>query len=153
MGSGWLTLCQMVTSPRPLDRFSDSSLEMILYLLLIESSDMLGSMILTSEAPTAILVLIQWKMIMSSWWLHCLPLGEPRYSWLENKMDLLQSQARIWIWLWDILILRTLGPSDPGTFGLLNFQFLTSSLLHHHFILLPTSFLLVWYGLAVLSDY
>ena len=30
-------------------------------------------------------------------------------------MDLLWSQARIWIWVWDILVLGTLGPWDPWT--------------------------------------
>ena len=46
-----------------------------------------------------------------------------------DKMDLLYSQARIWMWLLDILFLGTLGPLDPGTLGLLDFE--TSSLIHH----------------------
>ena len=32
-----------------------------------------------------------------------------------NKMDLLYSQARIWMWVWDILVLGTLGPWNPWT--------------------------------------
>ena len=47
--------------------------------------------------------------------------------------------------LWDP---GTLKPPDPGTFGLLDFHFFTSFLFHHLLILLPTSFLLVWFGMV-----
>ena len=68
-----------------------------------------------------------------------------------NRMDLLESQAHIWMWLWDILILGTLRPLDPGTLGVLDFV-LTPFTYFYILLFLPTSFYLllppglVWFG-------
>ena len=72
----------------------------------------------------------------------------------HNKMDLLYSQARIWIWLWDVLvlwtlgpwILGTLGPLDLRTLGLETFWPLPSSTTSSYFLLPLTS--LVWFGMV-----
>ena len=43
-------------------------------------------------------------------------------KWYIYKMDLLLSHACIWMWLWDILVIRTLRSLDPATLELLDFQ-------------------------------
>ena len=68
----------------------------------------------------------------------------------SNKKDLLQSQARI-LFEYDFEISWSLGPLDLQSLGPLNswtFNFLTSSLHHQFLLLLPTSFLMVWFDLV-----
>ena len=76
-------------------------------------------------------------------------------SWIFNlnKMDLLKSQACIWMWLWDNLVHGILGPWDPGTFGLLDlFPPQPPPHIFSYLLLIPpvssSWYGLVWYGLV-----
>ena len=65
-----------------------------------------------------------------------------------NKMDLLYSQARIWMWVWDILVLGTLGPCDSWTSSLLQhiLIFPLHPLTSSYPFLLLSFFGMVWLG-------
>ena len=69
-----------------------------------------------------------------------------------NKTDLLYSQARIWMWVWYIMVLGTLGPLDPWTLGLLDLFPLPTPPHTSPYILLPPPISssysppLVWFG-------
>ena len=60
-----------------------------------------------------------------------------------NMMDFFKSQACIWMWVWDILVPRTLGPWDSWTSYLLQ-QLLILPLTSSYLFLLLSSFGMVW---------